>query len=547
MPRFLRPTHIFLPPCAALILLGCLGGGGGNGGGGTPSTFQIIQTVDGIKREEGINLEDATKETTMITTDSMGAIGPNYVVQMVNFRIAIFDRRTTPMTRVREATLAEFFKVDRYPEGFVVGDPRIIYDPLSRRWFACGMDRPTVFKNNRILLAVSTDADPVPLDGGTNLTDRSWITAKWKKYYLKGNETNLLADYPCLGLDANGVYIATSLFDYYGGSSVSTRKLVAIPKAPLLAGTDILEQPASDSNVFNLPISDGGYIIQPAHSYEPNPPGNIAWMLSKADTPTPRPRYRPGPILYGKLRWNAATGIFQKEPGWFSPGGALAVPANLSYWDVPPNRVPFEAPQKSRYGLTAGVPVGHTSTHVMSAVLRNNFLWICQHVGFNANGGYTGSGAPPDRSGIVWFKFIVGRADPSNPSLAHTAPPSFARIWDPGSSPKWYYYPTLAVNDLSDVLVGFSGSNADEFISAYFQGWTGSFTEGPKLIQSGRDYFTFGASRRWTDYTATAFDPFDFRSFCTFQPYTDLEPGGPFELEGIPRWGTAISIIKVQP
>jgi len=538
-PRTFCLLTVLLPGCVTLLLLGC-----GGGIGSPPPTFQILQTGDGIKREEGINLDDFTKETTMLTTDSMGAIGPNYVVQMVNFRIAIFDRRTTPMTRVREATLAEFFSVDRYPEGFVVGDPRVIYDPLSGRWFACGMDRPEVFKNNRILLAVSTDVDPVPLNASSNLTDRSWIPAKWKKYYLKGNETNRLSDYPCLGLDANGVYIATGLFDYYGGSSVLTRKLVAIPKAPLLAGTDVLEQPAADANVFTVPLTEGGYVIQPAHSFEPSPPGNIAWMLTKADTPAPQPRYRPGAILYGKLRWNAGTGLFEKQPGWFDARRGLAVPPDLSYWDVPPNRVPFEAPQKSRYGLTAGVPVGHAATHIMSAVLRNNTLSICQHVGFDVNGSYSGSGAPPDRSGIVWFRFRVQAAQP-NPALAHTAPPTFGRVWDGGSSPKWYYYPTLAVNDLGDLLLGFSGSSQDEFISSYFQGWSRGFTEGPKLIQAGRDYFTFGASRRWTDYTATALDPLDSRTFCTFQPYTDLEPGGPFELEGIPRWGTAISLIKV--
>ncbi len=523
-----------------LVFLGC-GGGSGADGVRIPS-FQLLQAVDGIKREEGINLSDPSKDTTMVTADSMGAIGPNYVVQMVNFRIAIFDRRTTPMTRVREATLAEFFAVDRYPEGFAVGDPRVIYDSLSRRWFACGMDRPSVFKNNRILLAVSSDQDPVPLNSTSNLTDRTWISAKWKKYYLKGNEPELLSDYPCIGIDANGVYIATSLFDYYGSQPVTVRKLVAIPKAPLLAGTDILEQPAADANVFSIPPSEGGHIIQPAQSFERSPRGSIAWMLTKADATTNESRnpvYRPGNILAGKLRWNRNTGLFEKQLGWFENG--LAVPAELSYWDVPVHRVTFAAPQKSRYGLTNGIPVGHTSTHITSAVYRNNAIWICQHVGFNADGTYSGSGTPPDRSGVVWFKLQVAGADESA-ALSHTDPPTFGRIWDANSSPKWFYYPSLAVNNFGDVLVGFSGSSENEFVSSYFQGWSGGFTESPKLIHAGRDFFSFG---RWTDYSTTTLDPRDPRTFCTFQPYAELPPGGPFELEGLPRWGTSIALIKV--
>ena len=67
------------------------------------------------------------------------------------------------------------------------------------------------------------------------------------------------------------------------------------------------------------------------------------------------------------------------------------------------------------------------------------------------------------------------------------------------------------------------------------------------LMHGGRDAFYIGGSSRWADYSTTALDPTDSKSFCTFQPYAETLPGGvDEELEPYPpRWGTAINIIKV--
>src|SRR5687768_5012451 len=271
-------------------------------------TFYTDKSTLGITRQEGLNPNPAL-ETTMVTTDSMGGIGPNYIVQMVNFRIAIYDRRTPKLARVREASLKEFFAIGNiFPQGDNVGDPRIIYDHISRRWFACGMDRSTNYRNNRILLAVSSDSDPVPLNTPANLSDRTWIAAKWRKYYLRGNETHLLNDYPTMGLDRNGLYISTLFDDYLNSAGISMRKVVAIPKGPLLDGTSDLEQPADPANVFVFPTTTGG-VIQPALNFDFRVRDNVAWFITKTDATTnvisnlTTNRYRPGSFLYGKLKW----------------------------------------------------------------------------------------------------------------------------------------------------------------------------------------------------------------------------------------------------
>ena len=517
----------------------------------TARTFYTDNSTLGITRQEGLNPNPAL-ETTMVTTDSMGGIGPNYIVQMVNFRIAIYDRRTPQLTRVREASLKEFFAIGNiFPQGDNVGDPRIIYDHFSRRWFACGMDRSTNYRNNRILLAVSSDSDPVPPNTPVNLSDRAWIAAKWRKYYLRGNETNLLNDYPTMGLDRNGVYISTLFDDYLNGAGISMRKVVAIPIAPLLNGTTDLEQPTDPANVFVFPTATGG-VIQPALNFDFRPRDNISWFITKTNATTNATsnlttnQYRPGSFLYGKLKWTGTR--FEKQGIWFDPNNALPVPSTLSYWDIPASGVTFTAPQPAKSPNSFNLARGG-GTHIFSAVMRNNRLWICQHVGFERSGNYSGSGSLPDRSGIVWFQFQVNGN--TNPTLGHTTPTAtYGRIWDNVGTYRtrqWFYYPTLAVNRVGDLLLGFSGSSPNQFVSAYYKGWSAAGPHPTILMQSGRDAFASGGSGRWADYSATALDPNDTQSFCTFQPYAETLPNGPQELEPIPpRWGTSIHIVKVK-
>ena len=89
------------------------------------------------------------------------------------------------------------------------------------------------------------------------------------------------------------------------------------------------------------------------------------------------------------------------------------------------------------------------------AVIRNGYLWTCQHAGLdNANGTYTNSGSTVNRSGIQWWKFQLNSTG---------TPPTYSAsgmVYDSATSnPWWYYMPSLAVNSNNVILVGFSGSN----------------------------------------------------------------------------------------
>src|SRR5258708_6673768 len=63
--------------------------------------------------------------------------------------------------------------------------------------------------NNNVILAVSIGANPVA-QSGTN-----WINQSWNKYRIPLAQTNKFLDFPTLGVDGNGVYIAANYFVNY--------------------------------------------------------------------------------------------------------------------------------------------------------------------------------------------------------------------------------------------------------------------------------------------------------------------------------------------
>jgi hypothetical protein len=139
------------------------------------------------------------------------------------------------------------------------------------------------------------------------------------------------------------------------------------------------------------------------------------------------------------------------------------------------------------------------------------------------------------RSAVQWFKLQVGTS-----GLSYTA---HGRIYDAASStPYWFHYPSLNVNAAGDLLVGFSGAKATEYLGAFFRArkTNGTWMSRPGLIQAGRGAYNGGP--RWGDYSATTVDPTgdpndpSYGSFWTIQEYADPVPIAP--------WGTWIMQVR---
>jgi hypothetical protein len=160
-------------------------------------------------------------------------------------------------------------------------------------------------------------------------------------------------------------------------------------------------------------------------------------------------------------------------------------------------------------------------------VVRNGFLWTlwtCHHVGLDALGldepDEIYDGGPVDRMACSWYQMKI-KVD-NTLSLDRVADGAdYGRVFDSAlSNPYYYCFPSLTVNSSGDMLVGFSGSKATEFIGAFYSGKrgdSGTSSPAPVLIQAGRDYFD---DIPWGNYTYTTVDT-DRLTFWTIQQYAE--------------------------
>jgi hypothetical protein len=142
--------------------------------------------------------------------DNSGAVGPKHVVDFTNMNVVIHDKATGKV--VKQMTQTEFWKAAK--PGFELpklNDPRLLYDPLSERWFGVIAE----LKHGSVgYLAVSESSDP---------------TRGWKSIKLPMEPTDPGMK---LGVDKNGLYIG-----YYvlTGNTHTMMSVHAIPIADAIA------------------------------------------------------------------------------------------------------------------------------------------------------------------------------------------------------------------------------------------------------------------------------------------------------------------------
>lgn len=150
------------------------------------------------------------------------------------------------------------------------------------------------------------------------------------------------------------------------------------------------------------------------------------------------------------------------------------------------------------------------------------------------NGIYDGTNV--NRSGIQWLKLHL------SPDASALTLSDHGRIFDSlhETNAWWYYYASLAVNCPGDMVAGFSGSSATDYVGA-FHTWrlsSGLALDLPRLFQAG----TTAYSGEWGHYSATTLDPTDDWSFWTVQAYQTTAG-----LYNSPGWATVVAKIRPNP
>ena len=281
------------------------------------------------------------------------------------------------------------------------------------------------------------------------------------------------------------LYITANMFRGTTAPTFQHSKVWVIPKAQLLAGqtpnltwTEFPDPPGSRST------------MQPAHIFGSSSAEYILYEDRIANA---------SHLLLATI--DNVTGT----PVWHPPS-AVAVAPYVQSFDLFLT-LGKDAPQA---GETRGIDTA--DTRLWNAVLRNGFLWATHHVGA---GGKTEA---------AWY-----RIDPVTSSVS-----AQGRISDPA---RWYYFPSIAVNQDDVAAIGFSGSSSAEYAGGYYTIIRPPFgaEEPVAQMKSGEDtYFkTFGKGvNRWGDLSATTVDPTDNVTFWTIQEYA----WGRDPVRGVSRW-----------
>ncbi len=404
------------------------------------------------------------QDSTATPADANGAVGVKYYVEFINGRLTVFNKANAAKVQTMTDLLFWSRAGVTIQRDWDVTDPRIIYDPTVGRWFASEVDFDTTstVNINHFLLAVSSSADP---------------TGPWSGFSIASDPGgNNFADFPTLGLDANGVYLSGDLFDANNNPVGPT--LLSIPKADLLA------QPPSIARrtwLGVLSYANHGTVLQPAVCLDGGGGGNLlavqdlgldfqshfSLVLSQVESAA-------GP---GSATLSAATSI--RVPAYTSPPSPSQPNSRLSIDDG-----------DARFSAFV-YRVGDEIFAVHSTQVNN-------------------------LAAIRWY-----RINALNHALLESG-----TIADPSLD---LFYPSIAANTNGTVVIAYSGSSSSVFISDYAvvgETVSGVTTFGsPILLQSGTASYSDGSfgTSRWGDYSTTTVDPSNPSRFWTIQMF----PSGP--------------------
>jgi hypothetical protein len=179
--------------------------------------------------------------------DNTGGVGPDHVVDFTDMNVVIHDKKTGRV--IKQVTQAEFWKGVK--PGFelpVLNDPRLLYDPLSRRWFGVIAEAN---HESPGYLAVSEGPDP---------------TGGWDGVKLPMTPADVGMK---LGVDRNGLYIT---FIVMTGNTHTMHGCYAIPKADAIA-------PGGPSLAHLQTFRDLEIESFPATDLDPNKPADAPEIL----------------------------------------------------------------------------------------------------------------------------------------------------------------------------------------------------------------------------------------------------------------------------
>lgn len=428
----------------------------------------------------GLSFLSSAYETNTQATppDANGAIGPQHFVEFINGTVAMY-------TKADGANVLRESDIDFWANAGVslasdqgLSDPRVIYDPVSQRWFASQIDFDSTtagnggdvtLEANDFLIAFSTTSDPT--------ADQGWHGFRFRSDPTHGD----FADFPTLGVDSNAVYLSGNMFK--GTNNNFGPNLVSFPKG------DLLNSNFTTRTYFGvLNPTNYGWVLQPAICFDASTNGTI---LSVGD-------------IGSDSNFHSNLFVFHVL-GAGTPNATLSTPVQVI---VDPYVCPFNA--------DLGVPQFAATQPDDTQTLQANDPRFAAKV-YNVGGVLYAAHNTEFNNllAIRWYRIAA-----NNGALLEQGTISDTDLD--------LFFPSIDANSQGVVVIGCNGSSLDTFVSSF--GYVGQTANGVTtfgnrmLLQSGLvSYHDLGESSgfsgdsRWGDYSATSIDPTDPTQFWTIQ------------------------------
>lgn len=469
-----------------------------------------------------------------IPPDTDGAVGFNHVMNVTNDRIRITTRDGVEQLRM---TLDAFWSGVVLEGGAVPAtfDPKVLFDRFNNRYIFITSANAFAL-SSAMLFAVSQTSDP---------------TGMWNRFFVDADPAATAAggiwiDYPSVGFNKNWIVVNENSFGYgTTGTGYQRADVYVIDKQAAYANT-LTSVSAFMGDFPTVCLSSAtpelelgcGFTMVPT-VVEDNT-SNTMFLIEDWDATA------------AQLRISKLTGT----PSAPVLTVATQFPQSLNSWRFNAARIATSGgymPQRQQAAhLSSGQRIMANDSRVQNAVLRNGSLWTAHHVMVAATptaaGTQVGTAANPDiRSAAQWWEI-----DPTiENSMVGTLPIQRARLEDPLADNchngaggnrtvgpctstatqvgQFFSFPTIAVNQNDDVLIGFSMMSPLTYANTAYAFRAGTdpinTTRDPVVFRPGQANYNIGAGsgagrqNRWGDYSATQTDPLNDTDFWTVQEY----------------------------
>lgn len=372
--------------------------------------------------------------------DTQLAAGPTYLVEAINSTMSIWSKSGT---LVASNNLNVFFPL---PVGFTFGDPRILYDAESARWFLSGVAFDSSV-HSEVFIGVSATSDP---------------TGAWNKYPL-AMANGVLHDQPMTGVSSDKVVIS---WNDFAGNSLSTAifsgvETWVLQKSDLLAGVAVPLHFAFGPDATR-------YRIVPAQSLTPT---TTQWLVyDNADC-----------VVLVCTKGGPTVGVVAIT-GTPANNNVVATEHDPA---IRPTTTPPNPRQPSGMSVDKAI-----DDRFLSTVWQNGTLWV------SGNDACMPAGDSAMRSCMRLVAISTNGASPT-----------VAQDFDGGSSGADFYYPAVTVNRSGDLFIAYSVSSSSIYPTAAavdIRAATPGTFENAITLASGLGSYS---GTRWGDYSAAAPDP----------------------------------------